>query len=78
MIKNEVSFEEAIKKLEETVSELENGDVSLEEMLKRFEEGITLVKVCHEKLNISEKKIEELTQSINGKIYLKNIEGVEE
>ena len=36
MPKKEVSFEEAIKKLEEIVDSLENGDFPLEESLKLY------------------------------------------
>ena len=36
----EMKFEDALKKLEKIVSELEGGELSLDESLKRYEEGV--------------------------------------
>lgn len=54
------NFEEAMKRLEEIVREMEGGDLSLEKMMTRFEEGGELVTFCSGKLNEVEKKIEKL------------------
>lgn len=43
---DELSFEEAYKALEETLSAMEEEDVSLEDSLKLFERGVTLYKRC--------------------------------
>ena len=37
---NNLTFEEALKKLEGNVSSLEGGDLGLEEAIKVYEEGI--------------------------------------
>lgn len=58
----ELTYEQAIKKLEETVEKLESSDVTLEESIKLFEEGIKLSEICNEKLNTAEQKF---TQLIN-------------
>lgn len=58
----EVKFETALKRLEEIVEKLEEGDLDLGESLKLFEEGVKLSKVCNKKLNEAEKKIEMLTK----------------
>ena len=63
MPKKEVSFEEAIKKLEEIVDSLENGDFPLEESLKLYEEGVKLINVCTTKINNVEKSIKILSNS---------------
>jgi exodeoxyribonuclease VII small subunit len=60
-------FEDALNKLEKIVSQLEEGDISLEESLKLFEEGIRLSRICNQKLDEVEKKVE---------ILLKDKEGV--
>ncbi|MGG2095521.1 exodeoxyribonuclease VII small subunit [Bacillus sp. S13(2024)] len=49
-MENKVSFEEAIAKLEQIVSKLEQGDVPLEEAISYFKEGMELSKLCDEKL----------------------------
>ncbi len=61
-------FEEALKKLEDIVREMESGDLTLEESLKSFEEGIRLSRFCSKKLDEAERRIE---------VLLKNEEGVD-
>ncbi len=56
----ELSFEAALKRLEEIVAELEGGRLSLEDSLSRFEEGMRLSKLCQEKLKGVELRIEKL------------------
>ncbi|OEU53309.1 MAG: exodeoxyribonuclease VII small subunit [Desulfobacterales bacterium C00003106] len=56
------NFENAMKRLEDIVRELESGEVSLEDSLKRFEEGIKLSRLCSKKLDAIEKKISILLQ----------------
>ncbi len=59
----EMSFEEALIKLEETVSELEQGDaLSLDESLQAFEEGIRLTRLCREKLDAAELRVQQLVE----------------
>jgi len=69
----EENFESALKKLEEIVRSLEEGNLSLSESLKKFEEGIRLSKFCEEKLNEAEKKIQKLVEK-DGKIQLEPFE----
>lgn len=59
-------FEDALNKLEKIVSQLEEGDVSLEESLKLFEEGIRLSRLCNQKLEEAEKRVEILLKSEDG------------
>lgn len=56
------NYEEAIKKLEKIVQELEKGKLSLDESLKKYEEGIKLASGCSKKLNEAKKKIEVLVK----------------
>ena len=54
-----MTYEEAIKRLEEIVSLLENNEIALEDSIALFQEGITLSKYCDEKLkNIQEKVVQ--------------------
>jgi exodeoxyribonuclease VII small subunit len=61
-------FEDALNKLEKIVSKLEDGDIPLEESLKLFEEGIRLSRLCNQKLEEAEKKVEILMKDRNGVI----------
>ncbi len=58
----ELSFEEAIKRLEELVSALENGKAPLDESLRLFEEGVALVSACKKQLDEAEQKVKLLTE----------------
>lgn len=51
------NFEESIKKLEEIVSELENGNLNLDESVKKFEDGMKIAKQCNTILEDAEKRI---------------------
>jgi exodeoxyribonuclease VII small subunit len=62
----EMSFEAALKRLEDVVGDLESGRLSLEESLARFEEGMRLSKLCQQKLKGVEMKIEKLVAENGG------------
>jgi len=61
-----LKFEQALKRLEKIVEELEKGDLSLDESLKRYEEGIKLSRFCTKKLEETERKVELLTKNEKG------------
>lgn len=63
------TFEQAMKKLEQIVQELEFGDQPLEKSLKKFEEGVKLSKFCSEKLDETEKKVTILLQDQKGNLF---------
>ncbi len=65
-----VTFESALKRLEEIVDSLEKGEVSLEDAIGLFEEGIKTAKVCKEKLENAEKKIKKLIKNSDGTFSL--------
>lgn len=54
------SFEDAMKRLEQVVRGLESGDLSLDDSLKTFEQGISLVRLCEQKLTEAKGKVEKL------------------
>lgn len=60
------TFENALKKLEQIVEELETGELSLDKALKKFEEGMDLSKFCRTTLEETEKKISLLMADRNG------------
>ena len=55
-----MSFEEAQRELEEIVHRLESGDAPLDEALKLWERGEELYRLCKDRLDAAEGKIEEL------------------
>lgn len=61
-----MSFEEAMKGLEEVVRKLEQGDVPLEESIAFYERGAALKKHCEKKLKEAEEKVAKITLGPDG------------
>jgi exodeoxyribonuclease VII small subunit len=57
----DLSFEQALAALEETVSDLEAGELTLEESLELFERGQSLAAYCNELLEKASLRVEQLT-----------------
>jgi exodeoxyribonuclease VII small subunit len=72
--KESVPFEEALKNLETIVESMESGELPLETLLTRFEEGTRLIKVCQEKLEEAQLKIQRLEKNAAGEPALKPFE----
>ena len=70
----QIQFEEAFKRLDEIVTNLESGDLSLEESMTLFEEGITLTKTCKTRLEAAEQKIQLLLKDSDGNLTLEDID----
>lgn len=71
---SEIKFEEALKRLEKIVEDLEKGTLSLDESLKKYEEGVKLSLVCSKRLDAAQKKVEILVKKEGGKFELKPFE----
>jgi exodeoxyribonuclease VII small subunit len=56
--KERPSFEEALKRLEDVVNQLEEESISLEKSIDLYEEGIKLSKICTETLEEAELRIQ--------------------
>lgn len=52
-----MDFEQNLKRLEEIVHKLEDGELQLEESLKLFEEGVKISRLCNQKLTEAEKRV---------------------
>jgi exodeoxyribonuclease VII small subunit len=59
----EPKFEDALKRLEEIVSQLESREAPLDQSLALFEEGVGLARVCQTRLEDAKKKIEVLNKA---------------
>jgi exodeoxyribonuclease VII small subunit len=55
------SFEQSLKRLEEIVHQLEEGDLGLNEALERYEEGVGLLRQSYDLLQRAERRIELLS-----------------
>jgi exodeoxyribonuclease VII small subunit len=70
----EIKFEDALKKLEKIVEDLEKGDLSLDEALKKYQEGIELSRLCSQRLESAKKKIDILSKNKKGEYELRPLE----
>ena len=62
----ELSFEDALARLEEIVQRLDRGDLALEAALAAFEEGVALTRRCGERLEQAERRIAVLVREGGG------------
>ncbi len=69
--KTEISFEDSFIRLEKILELLESEDCTLDETIKLYEEGMTLTKVCYDKLGNAELRIKEINKSLKGDIEIK-------
>ena len=60
------SFEQSLRRLEEIVKKLEQGEVSLDDSIRMYEEGMSLSKACMEKLTQAELKLKKLGKDMEG------------
>ena len=56
----EMSFEDAMRELEQVVNDLERGDVALEDSIKLYERGAELKKHCQKKLDEARMKVDKI------------------
>ena len=66
MEKNNLSFEEMIRRLEEIVRSLDSVETPLDASLALFEEGAGLVRLCTKKLDEAQQKVTVLTSGEGG------------
>lgn len=54
----ELSFEDAMSRLDEIVGAMETDRMPLEEMIRSYEEGIALLKNCRQRLDGARRRVE--------------------
>ena len=59
----DITYEQAIKRLEEIINELESGEKTLDESIALYEESAKLSAYCNELLNKAELKIKEFSKN---------------
>jgi exodeoxyribonuclease VII small subunit len=67
---NELTFEQALKRLEEIVEALETEDLDLDKSLQFFEEGVYLSRHCNQQLQAAEKRIDTLLRKADGTLAI--------
>ncbi len=62
----DLRFEEALKKIEQILKQLENKDLDLEEAIYLYEEGLKLIRFCEEKLKNARTRVEVILREKEG------------
>lgn len=68
---SDLSFEDALSRLEEIIHRMESGDSPLESLVKNYQSGVKLLKICRSKIELAEMKIKEVTDQ-DGKLTTKD------
>ena len=63
---SEMSFEEAMRALEDVVNKLDQGDVPLDESIALYQRGAELKARCEAKLKEAEEKVAAITLDADG------------
>ena len=74
MTKKTITFEVAMERLEEITRLLESGSGGLDASLKLYEEGVSLIRLCTQKLESAEQSVKILQMGEEG-IVLADFEG---
>lgn len=64
----EQSLEALMARIDEIAARLGGDDISLEQSLSLYEEGISLIRICNDKLGAAEQRIKMLRMSAGGEI----------
>lgn len=62
-----MSFEEALRALEEIVRKLESGEVPLDETISLYERGEVLRKHCQTRLDAAQARIDKIVKTEDGR-----------
>jgi exodeoxyribonuclease VII small subunit len=62
----DLTFEQALRRLEEIVEALETEDLDLDKSLQFFEEGVSLSRHCNQQLQAAENRIDVLISNADG------------
>lgn len=63
---SDMSFEDALKALEQVVRQLESGDVALDQSIALYERGEALRQHCQARLDAAQARIEAIVQDARG------------
>ena len=63
-----MTFEQALRALEDVVHKLESGDVPLDDSISLYERGEALRKHCQARLDAAQARIERIVQGPDGSV----------
>lgn len=63
-----------MQRVSEIVASMESGDMPLEKLIESYEEGIGLVKMCQDKLDTAEKRIQIIARNARGEAMVEDFD----
>lgn len=61
---DDISFEDAMQRLDEIVAGMEGSQLPLEEMITSYEEGVRLLRVCRQRIESARRRVELITTDL--------------
>ena len=71
-MKEKMTFEQSMQRLEQIVRALERGDAQLDESLKLFQEGTELVRACGKMLDEAQLQVKKVMTAADGSPVLED------
>jgi exodeoxyribonuclease VII small subunit len=59
----EVKYSQAMKKLTDIISQIENEDIDVDELSKKVKEAVGLIKVCKDKIEKAELDVKSIVEA---------------
>lgn len=72
--KEEKSFEQLCRNLEDIVGRLEDEQLPLEDAIRLFNDGVEAALEARKRLQASEEKVQKLVETLEGRFELKDLE----
>ena len=66
--KKQISFEEAILSLEDSIAKMESGALTLDGSIEEFEKALGYIKLCEGKLTEAKNRVRILTEGNDGAV----------
>lgn len=61
----ELSFEDALERIESIIARIESGEIGLEASIDEYEKGVALITRCREILGRAELRVDDLTKRMD-------------
>ena len=77
MNEKNISFEEAMERLDGAVKALESGSLGLDAAMQTYEEAVKLLRICHSALENAERRVSILVEGMGGELSATPFESYE-
>ena len=64
-MKEEIKYTDAFEELQQSVSEIEQGEISVDELSEKVKRATLLIKICKNKLTQTEENVEEILKELD-------------